>query len=67
LRVDGDLKYKLIERKKNLKELTYLFGACLPLIRTDNVPWLRGDRSITDGIFLTPVLNYEMKEQATLT
>ena len=29
--------------EETLKELTYLFGAYLPLIRIDDVPWLEGD------------------------
>ena len=63
----GVLNQKLKEKKENLKEiLTYLFGACLPFTRIDDVPLFKGEWSMTNRILPIPDLHYEMKGQAIL-
>ena len=58
--------YKKKEKLKPKKH-TYLFSACVPLTRIDDVPLLEGERSMTNRILAIPVLHYELKEQATLS
>ena len=59
--------YTKIKRKKlKPKKVTYLFDACLPLTRIDDVPLLEGERSMTNRILAIPVSHYELKGQATL-
>ena len=52
---------KLKERKLKSKIVTYLFSACLPLTRIDDVPLLEGERRMTNRILAIPILHYELK------
>ena len=53
------LKVTRKEEKLKPKKHTYLFGACLPFIRIDDVPLLEGERSMADEIFPIPDLHYK--------
>jgi len=35
-----------INKERKLRKITYLFGACLPWIYCNNLPWLEGQHDI---------------------